>query len=134
MKVFFDNCLSPVLADTLNGYLKHENSEAVHISNHSCGRHAKDCDWMQALGEDNCVWIVITGDKRISRNIVEKQAFRRWGLKGFVTPKSYQNIDLNEQAAHLLLCWKRMVNYIGQSTLGTLIEMPTKSGGKFRPL
>ena len=49
MKVFFDNCLSPVLASTLHGFVRHLRHDAVHIMDLPCGRHAKDEEWIAYL-------------------------------------------------------------------------------------
>lgn len=102
MRVFFDNCTSPVLATTLDGFIQHLGHEAHHIRTLSCGPDASDLEWMDMLRRNGDEWIVITGDGRIQRNKAERAAFRQAALKGFVLAPSYQKTPLNQTAATLI--------------------------------
>ena len=90
MKVFFDNCTSPVLAQTLNGFLIHRRQCASHIKDLACGRDATDEAWIAFLERSGEPWIVITGDLRIQRNRALREAFRRARLRGLVFAPAYQ--------------------------------------------
>ncbi|MCJ2127383.1 hypothetical protein [Methylobacterium sp. E-045] len=105
MRVFFDNCTSPVLAETLDGYLSHRKSSASHIRDLACGRHASDLEWMSYLAGTGDDWLVITGDGRIKDNKAERAAFRQAGLKGLVLAPAYQKTPINQQASFLMWRW-----------------------------
>ncbi len=49
----------------------------------------KDVDWIAKLGsEPSAQWIVITGDQRIRKNLAERAAWIKAGLKAFVLAPS----------------------------------------------
>lgn len=103
--MFFDNCTTPVLAETLDGYLRHRGDSASHIRDLSCGRHAADLDWMAYLAGTGDDWLVVTGDKRIHNNKAERAAFRQAGLKGLVLAAGYQKTPIHQQASFLIWRW-----------------------------
>ncbi|MBB6169913.1 hypothetical protein [Chelatococcus composti] len=113
MNVFFDNCCSPALASTLNGYISHSGHRACHIADLPCGRHAADEEWIAMLAEDDGHWIVITGDYRIYRNKAQRAAFRASGLSGFVLAPAYQKTPIYQQASILLWRWPDMEKLMG---------------------
>jgi predicted nuclease of predicted toxin-antitoxin system len=51
VKLLFDNCTSPVLAETLNGFVNHLGHEAVHIRNRFAA-NTTDVEWIAALGSE----------------------------------------------------------------------------------
>ena len=68
MKVFFDNCTSPVFAGCLNALIQPDGDEARHVRfmpEYGFAHDTKDVDWITRLGSDPANWIVITGDQRI---------------------------------------------------------------------
>ena len=93
MRVFFDNCTSPVLASTLHGFASSANHTAVHIKDADCGRHATDMEWIAMLASDATHrWVVVTGDIRLSKNKAERAAFRSAGLFRFVLRSAYAKL------------------------------------------
>src|SRR5947209_14390499 len=76
VKVFFDNCTSPVLASVLDGFIRHLSHNAHHIKDLPCGRDATDLEWIGMLGADRGLWMVVTGDDRIRKNKAARAAFR----------------------------------------------------------
>ena len=134
MRVFFDNCTSPVLATTLNGFIQHWNHDAVHIKDLPCGRHAKDVDWIVLLAKSGDDWLVVTGDLRIQRLRAERLAFRHAGLKGIVLAPAYQNFAVNQQASFLLWRWPDIEGIIRQIAAPFLFELPTNRSSRIRPL
>ena len=63
VKVFFDNCTSPVLAATLHGFISQASHSAIHIKDASCGRQ-RDGSRVDrhAAREPTQRWVVVTGD------------------------------------------------------------------------
>jgi hypothetical protein len=108
MKVFFDNCTSPVMARTLHGFISRDRHEAVHVRDLPL-THPTDVQWIDYLAAERGDWIVITGDGRIRRNRAEWAAFRQAGLKGVVLAPAYQKTPLHKQCAVLLYQWPDLV-------------------------
>lgn len=135
MNFFFDNCTSPVLAETIDGFIRHRDGHAWHIrdcasAGLALSRHATDTDWMAALGADPRDWVVVTGDRRIGAVPAEKEAFRRAALKGFVLAPGYQKMRLNEQASTLLWRWPELVDVISRFRPPILVDVPPTRGAK----
>lgn len=138
MRVFFDNCTSPVLAHVLDALLSPQGGRAEHVREMPLygfdGRSA-DEEWIGRLAQDAPKdWIVVTGDHRIRKNKAERRAWNRSGLKGFVLAPSYQKTPLNRVAAILLWRWPEMERFIASAAAGSLFELPISRSGKFRPL
>lgn len=134
MKVFFDNCTSPVLAATLNGFVAHLGHSACHMADHPCGRHATDIEWIELLGKDRQIWMVVTGDGRIQRNKAERAAFRAAGLSGFVLAPAYQKTPVHQIASFLLWRWPEMEQLFNLVTGPALHELPMSRTSKIRQL
>ncbi|WP_062164695.1 PIN-like domain-containing protein [Asaia bogorensis] len=134
MKVFFDNCTSPVLAETLNGFLIHRGHAAMHIRDLPCGRHASDLEWMSFLQREKEAWIVMTGDGRIQKNRAERVAFRQARLRGFVLASSYQKTQVHQIASNLIWRWPEIEDFISKTAGGSLFKLPMGKNGKFEQL
>ncbi len=129
MKVFLDNCTSPVLAETLNGYLVHRGESAAHIRDLPISRSASDIEWIRFLAAGGADWLVVTGDGRIGRN----RAFRRARLKGLVLAPAYQKTPINQQAAILIWRWPEVETLL-EIEAPFLFELPITRSGKIRSL
>ncbi|MEM6463288.1 MAG: hypothetical protein AAF724_15360 [Pseudomonadota bacterium] len=139
MNFFFDNCTSPVLASTIDGFVRHDGHQAFHIREVSRAGlplrpNASDTEWISALGKDSREWIVVTADRRISTVAAEKEAFRRAGLKGFLLHPAYQKIKVHKQARTLIWRWPELVDVIKAFSPPTLIGVPQSKSAKLNPL
>lgn len=134
MRIFFDNCISPVLAYTLNGFVSHLGHDAVHIKDLPCGRDAADVAWIAFLSESFAEWLVFTGDLRIHRNRAERLAFRQAGLRGIVLASAYQGFPVNQQASFLLWRWPDIVDVIRLQEPPFLFELPANRTSRIRSL
>ncbi|MHC2021358.1 PIN-like domain-containing protein [Methylobacterium sp. CM6247] len=132
-RVFFDNCTSPVLAETVNGYLKHLGQRADHIRDLPCGRHASDFEWIEFLASSGDDWLTITGDGRIQKNKAERAAFRKAGLKGIVLAPAYQKTPINQQASFLMWRWPEIQSLL-KFAPPFLFEVPMRNASGIRPL
>lgn len=124
MKVLVDENLSPALARSLNALFAGEH-EIVHIRD-KFGAGVKDVDWIGRLSADGH-WIVISGDRRITRNKAEYTAFRSSRLVGFFLSKGLYKSPVIKQMERLLVLWPTIEQ---QSTLvagGAMFELPMKS-------
>ena len=138
MRVFFDNCTSPVLPASIHAFLETKGASAHHVrfmKDYGFDENTIDEDWIRRLGEDKPAdWIVVTGDKRITRNKAERAAWVRAGLRGFVLAPAFQKTQVHRQASLLLWRWPDMEAFIVAAAAGSLFELPIGRSGKFRPL
>jgi hypothetical protein len=138
LRIFFDNCTSPVLPAALHAFLETKGSSAHHVrfmSDYGFDEHTDDEEWIKRLGSDKPAdWIVVTGDKRITRNKAERAAWVRTGLKGFVLASGFQKMPVHRQASLLLWRWPDMEAFITAAAAGSIFELPSSRSGKFRPL
>lgn len=134
MRAFFDNCTSPTLAATIDGFVRHRAHGAVHIRDLPCGRHATDIEWIQYLASTGDDWLVITGDGRIQKNRAERLAFRQAGLRGFVLAPAYQKTPLHHQASFLLWRWLDVEDLIRLTAAPFLFELPMSRTSQIRAL
>jgi hypothetical protein len=135
VRVFFDNCTSPVLATTLHGFISQASHSAIHIKDASCGRNATDQEWIAMLArEPTQRWVVVTGDGRLAKNKAERAAFRAAGLFGFVLAPTYQKTPLHQVASLLLWRWPEMEQLVGLVDGPALYEIPMARSGKLRQL
>jgi hypothetical protein len=134
VKVFFDNCTSPVLASTLDGFIRHLSHSAHHIKDLPCGRNATDLEWIKILGADRGLWMVVTGDDRIRKNKAERAAFRSAELSGFVLTPAHQKTPMHQVASFLLWRWREMEQLFGLVGGPAVYELPLSRTSKIRQL
>ncbi|MGI4747467.1 MAG: hypothetical protein ACRYFY_15700 [Janthinobacterium lividum] len=134
VRVFFDHCTSPVFASTLDGYLRNTEHSAQHIKDLPCGPAAADDVWMNMLSMSGDVWVVMTGDGRIQRSKVLREAYRRAGLRGFVLAPAYQKTPVHQTAANLVWRWPEIEVFIGSLRGAALFELPAGRSTKFSAL
>jgi hypothetical protein len=134
LKVFFDNCTSPVFAGCLNALIEPDGDEARHVRfmpDYRFTHGTKDVDWIAKLGSEPAAqWIVITGDKRIRKNLAERAAW----IKAFVLAPVYQNTPINQGASVLLWRWPQMKAFIEQAAPGSMFELSINRRTGFVPL
>ena len=134
MKVFFDNCTSPVLATTLDGFIRHRSHSAYHIKDLPCGRDAADIDWIAMLAREPNMWMVVTGDDRIRKNKAERAAYRSAELSGFVLAPAYQRTPMHQVASFMLWRWPEMEQLFALVGGAALYEIPMSRSSKIKPL
>lgn len=86
------------------------------------------------LRDDPAVWIVVTGDMRITRNPAERAAYRAARLFGVVLSAGLLRLRVNEQAAMLLWRWPAVLDLFRLVEGPALYELPASRGPKIRPL
>jgi PIN like domain len=137
LKVFFDNCTSPVFAGCLNALIEPNGHEARHVRfmpEYGFAHDTDDVAWITRLSTDAADWIVITGDQRIRKNIAERAAWIRAGLKAFVLAPSYQKTPVNQSASVLLWRWPEMERFITLAAPGSMFELSINRRSGFAPL
>lgn len=127
MKVMVDNDLPYLLADALGCIFPED--EIVSLRRKFGRENVKDPEWIAALGREGD-WCVISADRRITRNRVERDAFLAAGIVGFFFSSSMQRAPLAKQAARLLTIWPEITAQAELNHNGCF-EIPT-SGKRFR--
>jgi len=133
MKVFFDNCTSPVMARTLHGFISGDGHEAVHIRDLPSNIRT-DIQWIEYLAPDRHQWIVVTGDDHIRRNKAERAAFSQARLKGIVLAAAYQKTPMHRCCAVIVHQWPSLLDTMSRFDPPVLFEMSINFSGKFKQL
>lgn len=135
--MFFDNCTSPILASTLDGFISHSGHHAFHINDVpglAKGRHASDPEWIERLQADEIVWIFVTGDGRVLRERPIRQALRNSGLHGFVLSPAYQKTPIHQVAANLVWRWPELEQLVRLTAPPAMFEIPISKNGRLKQL
>lgn len=130
MKVFFDHNLSFTLARALQGLFNDEHEVVALIDKFP--RDISDADWIRNLSNEGH-WIVISGDRRITRNHAERHVIMNSELTGFFMAPSLNKAPVLKQLERLCALWDNILNLARSAQPGALYELPI-SGNKPRPL
>ena len=133
MKVLFDNCTSPVMASTLDGFIRNQDHQALHLRELPL-QHPKDTEWIEFLSDSGGEWLVVTGDQRIRKNRAEAQAFRRARLRGVVLAPGYQKTPMNRCCAVIVYQWPNLFDTIRRFDPPFMLEMSINFRGNFKQL
>jgi len=131
VNILIDENLSPALARALNELFKGEH-RIVHLRE-KFGPSAKDVEWIEALSREGR-WLVISADRRITRNKAEYHAFRNSKLIGFFMSKGLYKSKLTKQAERLPALWDAMIDLAMRVEGGAMFELPVKSTTRFPQL
>jgi PIN like domain len=130
VKVFFDHNLSFTLAHALQALFRDEH-EIVALQDRF-PKTITDVDWIGDLSRDGH-WIVISGDRRITRNRTELQAFQSSRLTGFFLAASLKKAPVLKQLERLCALWDNILLLSDSAQPGAIYELPI-NGSKPRPL
>ena len=126
MKVLLDNNLSPHLARALNALLEPEGDQVVHLTDRFPAS-TEDRAWIGALAEEGG-WVVISGDLRIYRNRLEREAWRRSRLIVFFLAPQWGKVRNIEKAWRLLRWWPRIREQVAIVEAPAAFELPLAYG------
>ncbi|MER9869927.1 DUF5615 family PIN-like protein [Mesorhizobium sp. M0136] len=124
MKVLIDENLPPALAKALHALFNGDH-QVVHLRARF-GPGVKDREWIEELSSEGR-WVVISGDRRITRNRVEYAAFRNSRLVGFFLSKGLYKAPLVKQMERILALWGAMETQSGIVAGGAMFMLPMKS-------
>lgn len=124
MKVLVDNNLSPRIARALNELFSPEH-EVVALR-YKFSPDTSDEDWINALSADGR-WVVISGDRRITRNKAEYVAFRNSHLVGFFLARGLYKAKVSKQLERLLALWDNIETLARTVEGGAMFELQMKS-------
>ena len=124
MKVAIDENLPPALARALNEVFAREH-EVIHLRERF-GQGLKDVEWITQLSAEGR-WVVISGDRRITRNRAEYYAFRGSQLVSFFLSKGLNKARLTKQMERLMALWETIEVQASLVQGGAIFELPMKS-------
>ncbi len=124
MKVILDNNLSPALARALQELFRNQHEIVALRDKFHDG--PTDLEWITELSGDSR-WVVISGDRRISRNRAENQAFRNSRLVGFFLSKGLYKSKVTKQMERILALWDAIEAIASTVQGGAMFELPLKS-------
>jgi len=124
VKVLVDENLPPALAKALHELFAGEH-EVVHIRA-KFGPGVKDADWIPRLSAEG-KWIVISGDRQITKNRAEYAAFRKSRLIGFFLSRGLNKAPLIKQMERILALWPAIESQSGLVEGGAMFELPMRS-------
>jgi len=124
LKVMVDENLPPAMAKALSALFvgKHE---VIHLKQ-KFGSAVKDTEWISSLNADGR-WVIISGDRRITKNKAEQQAFKGSKLVGFFLAPGLQKAKLTKQMERLMALWETIEKQAEIVGGGAMFEIPMKS-------
>lgn len=124
MKVVVDENLPPALAKSLAALFigKHE---IIHLRDRY-GPSVKDIEWIPELSAEGR-WIVISGDRQITKVRAEYEAFRSSRLTGFFLSKGLNKAPLVKKMERILALWPYIEQQVTLVQGGAMFELPMTS-------
>lgn len=124
MKVFFDHNMSPALARALRELFKGQH-EVTYLAE-KFRRSATDIEWISELSRESR-WVVVSGDRRITKNRAEYAAFRNSRLVGFFLSKGLHKASVAKQMERILALWQSIEAVSSTVEGGAMFELPMKT-------
>ncbi|MBY6243260.1 hypothetical protein [Methylosinus sp. Sm6] len=131
MNILIDEHLPPALARALDELFKGEH-KVVHLRD-KFGPCVKDVEGIEALSREGR-WVIISADRRITKNRAEYHVFRNSRLIGFFMSRALYKSKLTKQAERLLAVWDGMIELAMRVEGGAMFELPMKSTTRFPQL
>ena len=125
MKIFFDNCISPVYARAMKILAEMQKYPIVHLRE-KFEPDTPDTDWISILAREGD-WIILSSDPRISRGKAEKAIWKESGLTSFFFSDGWQNKSFWKQVEDLVHWWPDVILEARRASPGTGYLIPVKS-------
>ena len=113
------------MSEALAALARSQGIEVVHLSQRFPDRSIPDVEWIHAIRSEGD-WIIVSGDTRISRNPVERAAWRESGLTAFFLDESWSRRQFWIQAAELVRWWPAIMQAVKTCTPGSGFRLPFK--------
>jgi hypothetical protein len=124
LKVLIDENLPPALARALAELFA--GKHRIEHLRERYGPRVKDEDWIKDLNADGG-WIVISGDRRITRSKSEQRLFRSSNLIGFFLSKGLYKAPVTKKMERLMALWDTMEKAAPLISGGAMLELPMRS-------
>lgn len=119
-----DENLSPALARALQALFQGEH-EIVHLRT-KFGPGVTDVEWISALSSEGR-WVILSADRRITKNELEYRAFRNSRLVGFFLSRGLYKAKVTKQMERILSLWDTMEKQASIVAGGAMFELPMRS-------
>lgn len=130
MKIFFDHNMSPALARAVRELFRDRHEVA--ILGEKFARDASDITWITGLSREGR-WLIISEDRRITRNHAEYSAFRNSRLVGIFLAKAVHKAPVVKKMERILAVWPALEALADTVEGGAMFELPI-SGTRLRQL
>ena len=124
MKVFFDHNMSPAMARAFRELFRKEHE--ITFLAERFQRDISDVEWISDLSREGN-WIVVSGDRRITRNRAEYHAFRNSNLIGLFLSEGLHKAPVIKQMERILALWPAIITVEKTVQGGAMFELPLKS-------
>jgi hypothetical protein len=124
VKILVDENLPPALSKALAAIFKGQH-EVVHLRERF-GPSVSDVEWINTLNQEG-KWVIISGDRRITRNRAEYNAFRSSRLIGFFLSAGLQKSKSIKQMERILALWENIEQLCARVEGGAVFELPMKT-------
>lgn len=127
MKFLLDNNLSPRLARGLHELSQVESAIAVVHLRERFAPDTPDIDWIRELGAEGG-WYVITHDRAILKNPLERQAWQQSGLIGVMLVRKLARERYWVKAGRLVMVWEDILARLKAAKPGTIFTLHERGG------
>jgi hypothetical protein len=124
VKVFFDNNLSPRLARALKAFFDQQH-EITHLREKFDPRIG-DKEMIERLSDEGA-WVFVSGDRRITKNAAEREAFRGSKLIGIFLSSGLNKAPEIKKLERILAIWHAIERLVPLVEPGAMFEIPMKS-------
>lgn len=125
-----DENLPPALARALAALFVGSH-EVIHLRD-KFGPAVTDIEWIQELNREGR-WIILSADRRISRNKAEQRVFRSSKLVAFILSPGLQKAQTTKKMERILAQWSVIETQAGIVSGGSIFEIQMK-GNKLSTL
>ena len=132
MKLFFDRCMSPRLANMIQA-LEIGHTIRHHDDYGGFDQNTTDIEWITRLSNDDPLWVVISGDGRILKNQAERAALKEAKLKFFCLARAWPKMPIYEFAWKFIKAWPNIVEH-AQHSSRMIFQISSGSDLKIDPL
>jgi hypothetical protein len=132
VKFFFDNQLSPRLAQAIGALSAAEGHEVVHLRDRFASSE-RDEVWIPALAAEG-QWILVCGDLNIVRTKAQRPIWRASRLVGFFLKPGWMNQGPWEQAWRLVRWWPVVVRQAALAAPGSTYGLAVNPSSKVETL
>lgn len=130
MKVFFDHNMSPAMGRALRELFRDQHEIA--LLGEKFPRDASDVAWITGLSREGR-WLVISEDRRITRNRAEYAAFRASRLVGIFLARAVHKAPVVKKLERVLAVWPALEALSETVEGGAMFELPIQ-GSRLRQL
>jgi hypothetical protein len=123
VKVFFDHNMSPAMARAFRELFQKEHE--IGFLAEKFQTNTPDIQWITTLSQEG-QWVVISGDRRITKNRAEYHTFRNSNLIGLFLSSGLYKAPVIKQMERILALWPNIELVPRTVQGGAMYELPMK--------